>query len=98
VRIAIGAGTEVAVEASDVTLLRDDPRDVGRAILLGRRTVRAIHQNLFWAFAYNTAGIPVAAGALAFAGIVLDPAFAAGAMALSSLSVLANSLRLRRAV
>jgi Cu+-exporting ATPase len=95
--VAIGTGADVAIEASDVTLVGGDPRLVASAIRLSRSTVRVIRQNLFWAFAYNVLLIPVAMGALypAF-GILLNPALAAGAMALSSLSVVGNSLRLRR--
>jgi Cu+-exporting ATPase len=99
VGIAMGTGTDVAMEAGDITLMRSDPLDVPRAIRLARRTMRVIRQNLFWAFVYNVIGIPVAAGALypAF-GIRLTPAMAAAAMAVSSVSVVANSLRLRKGV
>jgi Cu+-exporting ATPase len=99
VGIAIGTGTDVAVEASDVTLVSGDLHGAADAIELSRRTVRVIRQNLFWAFLYNSLGIPVAAGVLypAF-GLLLSPVFASAAMALSSVSVVANSLRLRRAL
>jgi P-type Cu+ transporter len=98
VGLAIGTGTDIAVEASDVTLMRGDPRSVAAAIALSRRTMRTMKQNLFWAFIYNVVGIPIAAGALypAF-GILLSPILASAAMAFSSVSVVANSLRLRRA-
>jgi Cu+-exporting ATPase len=98
VGIAVASGTDIAVEASDITLLRNDLEDVVAAIHLSRRTFGTIRQNLFWAFVYNTAGIPVAAGVLAPLGIVLHPMLAGAAMALSSVSVLSNSLRLRRAI
>jgi cation-transporting ATPase V len=90
VGIAIGSGSDVAIEASDLTLVSDDPEGVVRAIALSRRTFRTIAQNLGWAFGYNVAAIPLAALGL------LNPVVAAAAMALSSVSVLANSLRLRR--
>ena len=92
--IALGTGSDVALDAADVTLLRGDLAGVHRALLLARRTVATIRRNLFWAFVYNAIGIPLAAGL--FAPLSLDPMFAAAAMALSSLSVLASSLRLGR--
>jgi Cu+-exporting ATPase len=98
VGIAIGTGADVAMEASDVTLVGGDPRSVATAIALSRRTMRVIRQNLAWAFGYNLVLVPVAMGALyPFLGITLNPALAAAAMALSSVSVVTNSLRLRRA-
>ncbi len=94
--VAIGTGADVAIEASDITLVGGDPRLVMSSIALSRATIRVIRQNLFWAFAYNVLLIPVAMGVLypAF-GITLNPAMAAAAMALSSVSVVTNSLRLR---
>jgi P-type Cu+ transporter len=96
--IAVGAGSDVALEASDITLIRDDLLAVPAAIRLSSTTMRVIRQNLFWAFFYNSLGIPVAAGVLyPFFGILLSPVFAAAAMAMSSVSVVGNSLRLRGA-
>ena len=98
VGFAIGTGTDIALEASDVTLMRNDLHGGASAILLARRTMRTMKQNLFWAFAYNVVGIPVAAGILyPVFGILLSPILASAAMAFSSVSVVANSLRLRRA-
>ena len=95
--IALGAGTDVAMEASDITLMGDDLTAVPLAIGLSHETMRIIRQNLFWAFFYNSLGIPIAAGVLyPFFGILLSPVFAAAAMAMSSVSVVSNSLRLRR--
>lgn len=95
--IAIGSGTDVAMESADIVLMRSDLLDVPSAIQLSKKTIRNIKQNLFWAFAYNTAGIPVAAGLLyIFGGPKLNPIIAAAAMTFSSISVLLNALRLKR--
>ncbi|MEP0548965.1 MAG: heavy metal translocating P-type ATPase [Rhodothermales bacterium] len=97
VGVAMGAGTDIAIEASDVTLMRDSLGAVADAFRLSGRTLRTIKQNLFFAFVYNVIGIPLAAGVLyPFFGLLLSPIFASAAMALSSVSVVTNSLRLRR--
>jgi Cu+-exporting ATPase len=96
VGIAIGNGTDVAIESADIVLMKSDLMDVATAIQLSKATIRNIRQNLFWAFAYNTLGIPIAAGLLyAFGGPRLNPMIGAAAMSLSSVSVLTNALRLR---
>ena len=95
--VAIGSGTDVAIESADIVLMHSDLMDVPTAIQLSKSTITNIKQNLFWAFLYNSILIPVAAGALhIFGGPMLNPMLAAGAMGLSSLSVLTNALRLKR--
>ena len=95
--IAIGSGTDVAMESADIVLMHSDIMDVVAAVNLSKKTIRTIKQNLFWAFCYNVLGIPIAAGVLyLFGGPLLNPIFAAAAMSLSSVSVVTNALRLRR--
>jgi P-type Cu+ transporter len=95
--IALGSGTDVAIETGDIILVKDDLRDVVEAIKLSRYTIRKIKQNLFWAFIYNSIGIPIAAGILyPFIGLQLNPIIAAAAMGFSSISVVSNSLLMNR--
>lgn len=94
--VAVGQGTDVAIESADVVLMRDDPRLVAGVVRLGRAVIRNIRENLFWAFFYNSIGIPVAAGVLSRWGIELNPMIAAAAMSMSSVCVVTNALRLRK--
>jgi Cu+-exporting ATPase len=97
VGIAMGTGTDVAMKSADVTLVKGDLRGIVRARVLSRLTMRNIKQNLFFAFVYNSIGVPIAAGVLyPFFGVLLSPMIAAAAMSFSSVSVIANALRLRR--
>jgi Cu+-exporting ATPase len=96
VGIAMGTGTDVAMESAGVTLVKGDLRGIARAAVLSRATMRNIRQNLFWAFAYNAAGLPLAAGLLfPFTGLLLSPMVASAAMSFSSVTVILNALRLR---
>ena len=97
VGIAMGTGTDVAIESAGITLVKGDLRGIARARRLSRATMRNIRQNLFLAFVYNAVGVPVAAGALyPFFGLLVAPVWASAAMTLSSISVIGNALRLRR--
>ena len=97
VGIAVGQGTDVAIECADIVLIKDDLRDVCKAIRLSKATIRNIKQNLFWAFGYNSLGIPIAMGLLyIFGGPLLNPMIGAAAMSLSSVSVVSNALRLKK--
>jgi Cu2+-exporting ATPase len=92
----MGSGTDIAMETAGITLMRSDIQHIRSAVLLSRATVKTIHQNLFWAFAYNVLAIPIAAGILyPFTGFLLNPMIAGAAMAFSSVSVVVNSLRLK---
>jgi Cu+-exporting ATPase len=98
VGVAMGTGTDVAIESAGITLVRGDLGGLVRARRLSRATMRNIRQNLFWAFAYNAAGVPLAGGALyPLFGVLLSPMIASAAMSFSSVTVIANALRLRRA-
>jgi Cu+-exporting ATPase len=98
VGIAMGTGTDVAIESAGITLIKGDLAAIARARTLSRATMKNIRQNLFFAFIYNSIGVPIAAGVLyPFFGILLSPIFAAAAMSFSSVSVITNSLRLRHA-
>jgi Cu+-exporting ATPase len=98
VGIAMGTGTDVAIESAGVTLVKGDLRGIAKAIRLSHATMRNVKQNLFFAFVYNALGVPLAAGVLyPFTGLLLSPVFAGAAMAMSSVSVVTNALRLRRA-
>jgi Cu+-exporting ATPase len=95
--IALGSGTDIAMETGDIVLIKDDLRDVITAIDLSKYSFKKIKQNLFWAFFYNTVGIPIAAGVLfPFTGWLLNPMIAAAAMAFSSVSVVSNALLMKR--
>ncbi len=96
VSIAMGRGSDIAMDVAKITLITSDLRSIPKALKLSRKTVRSIRQNLFWAFIYNLIGIPIAAGILyPINGFLLNPMIAGAAMAFSSVSVIANSLRLR---
>ncbi|WP_315815198.1 HAD-IC family P-type ATPase [Paraflavitalea speifideaquila] len=98
ISIAMGKGADIAMDVARMTLISSDLNSIPKALLLSRKTVKTIRQNLFWAFIYNIIGIPIAAGVLyPFNGFLLDPMIAGAAMALSSVSVVANSLRLKAA-
>jgi Cu+-exporting ATPase len=95
--IAIGSGTNIAMESADIILMKSDLQDVPMTLALSKKTIKIIKQNLFWAFGYNTAAIPIAAGLLyLLGGPLLNPMLAAGAMSFSSVSVLINALRLKK--